>query len=158
MLNKPLERVGYFVILYTYRGNVGMFVINNPLITALKKDLDVGMLRQRVIANNLANINTPGFKKSYVSFEEQLQSALGKNRLPLRTTRPQHLGGLNHPADVNPKVVQVNNTSLNPDGNNVNADEEMVNLAANQVKYNASAQMIDGTYSSIRHVISSSRR
>ncbi|MBO8137516.1 MAG: flagellar basal body rod protein FlgB [Desulfotomaculum sp.] len=125
---------------------------------ALKKDLDTGTLRQRVIANNLANLNTPGYKKSFVSFEEKLKPLLDENRLPLKITHPQHLGGVKHLAEVQPEVVKVTNTSLRPDGNNVDADEEMVNLAAAQVKYNTSAQALSEYYSLVSHVITASRR
>ncbi len=135
-----------------------MLGINNPTVLALKRDLDVASLRQRVIANNLANINTPGFKKSAVSFEEQLQAALKGNRLPLRTTHPMHIGGKKHPAEVYPQVVQINNTAMRADGNNVDAEEEMVNLAANQIKYNTSAQSLSEHYSLISYIITSSGR
>ncbi|WP_238442480.1 flagellar basal body rod protein FlgB [Desulfofalx alkaliphila] len=135
-----------------------MFFVNNPTVMALKKDLDVGMLRQRVIADNVANVNTPGFKKSHVSFEEQFKTALGRRRLALRTSHPLHLGGVKHPAQAEAKTVQVTNTASQPDGNNVNIDEEMVNLAANQMKYQTSTQALDGYYSLVSHIISSSRR
>ncbi|MEG6617333.1 flagellar basal body rod protein FlgB [Peptococcaceae bacterium 1198_IL3148] len=135
-----------------------MQLFNSPTVLALKKDLGVETLRQRVIADNVANLNTPGFKKSFVSFEEQLQTAMDKNSLPLRTTHSMHIGGIKHLAVVQPEVVQVTNTSLRPDGNNVNMEEEMVNLAAALVKYNTSVQALSGYYSTISQVISGSGR
>lgn len=135
-----------------------MFLFDSSTVLALKKDLDVGGLRQRVIANNLANVNTPGFKKSFVSFEEQLQTELNKKGLTLKTTHARHLGAVKHPAEVEPKVVRVTNTSLTPDGNNVNIDEEMVNTAAVLVKYNTSATALEGHYALINQIISGSRR
>ncbi|HHU31829.1 MAG TPA: flagellar basal body rod protein FlgB, partial [Clostridia bacterium] len=42
----------------------------------LQKALNVASLRQDVLAHNIANVNTPGFKRSFVSFEESLQQAL----------------------------------------------------------------------------------
>nr|WP_204616035.1 flagellar basal body rod protein FlgB [Desulforadius tongensis] len=125
---------------------------------ALKRDLDVGTLRQRVIADNLANINTPGFKKSVVSFEEQLQRALNSGDIPLRATHPRHIGMGKHPMEVQPKVERVTNTSLRPDGNNVSIDEEMVNSAAVELKYNTSVQALNEYYSLISYVITASRR
>ncbi len=135
-----------------------MIGINNPTLLALKRDLDTAALRQRVIADNLANLNTPGFKKSVVSFEEQLQAALNDNSMPLRTTHPKHIGGVKHPAEVLPQVVQVTDSGMRADGNNVDADEEMVNLAANQIKYNTSAQSLSEHYSLISYIITSSGR
>lgn len=135
-----------------------MFLFDSSTVLALKKDLDVGGLRQRVIANNLANFSTPGFKKSFVSFEEQLQRELDKRGMPLKTTHSRHIGGASHPALVKPQVVQVTNTSLRPDGNNVNVDEEMVNNAATLVKYNTSSTALEGHYGLINQIISGSRR
>lgn len=135
-----------------------MFMLDNPVVAALKKDLDVGMLRQKVIANNIANWNTPGFKKSFVTFEEQLQAAVDKKHLPLKTAHHRHIGGVQYPAQIQPEVVQVKNTSLRPDGNNVNIDEENVNLAATQVKYDTTATALEGYYAMVNQIISSSRR
>lgn len=131
---------------------INVFLVNNIELMALKNDLDASSLRQRVIANNLANLNTPGFKKSIVSFEEHFKSVVGK--IPLKITSERHIGGIKHPSKVKPKIVQVTDTSLTPCGNNVNIDEEMVNLTANQLRYNATAQFISGYFKSRQHIIS----
>mgnify|MGYP000530431163 CR=1 FL=1 len=55
---------------------MGIFV--DQTVNFLQKALDAASLRQNVLANNIANVNTPGFKRSYVSFEESLQQALKK--------------------------------------------------------------------------------
>lgn len=115
-----------------------MDIFASPIINVMQKGLDASTLRQRVIANNVANINTPGFKKSYVSFEDQLQAALKSSGGPLKGTHPLHLETSN--GDMKPQVKQVKDTTMRYDGNNVDVDEEMVNLAATTIQYDVIAQ------------------
>lgn len=82
------------------------------------KALDAAWLRNEVISQNIANANTPGYKKKSVVFEELLNDAMNENRLP----------------DI--KIVENNNTSSRRDGNNVDIDVEMAELAKNTIRYN----------------------
>ncbi|MCD5406708.1 MAG: flagellar basal body rod protein FlgB [Desulfotomaculum sp.] len=133
-----------------------MFLLENTSLAAMKNILDASSLRQRVIANNLANLNTPGFKKSVVSFEEHFKTALNK-RIPLITAHANHIGGGRGVHEVRPEAVPVTHTSITPCGNNVNLDQEMVNLTANQIRYNATIQFIDGFFSGRQRVIRGGR-
>ncbi|MDO7788362.1 flagellar basal body rod protein FlgB [Desulforamulus aquiferis] len=113
-----------------------MNIFDGPMFNLLKQGLDAGAMRQRVIANNVANINTPGFKKSQVSFEDQLKAAMSGGG-SLKGTHPLHMGALN---GVKPEIVQVDKTTMRFDGNNVDIDEEMVNLAAAAIQYDVITQ------------------
>jgi flagellar basal-body rod protein FlgB len=79
-----------------------------------KKALDISSLRGKVIANNIANVNTKGYKRYYVNFEDNLNSETAKIQ-----------------------VKQDSSTSMNEDGNNVDIDSEMVDQASNNLMYNA---------------------
>ncbi|MEW6191843.1 MAG: flagellar basal body rod protein FlgB [Bacillota bacterium] len=133
-----------------------MGVFDNPVKTGLIKTLDATALRQRVIADNIANADTPGFKKSVVRFEDALQQVLKGNSLPLRTADPRHIGA-DPFASVTPRVEQVNTTALRTDGNNVDVEEEMVNLVTNNLTYQAAVRFITGKLSALRYVISGGR-
>lgn len=125
---------------------------------ALHKGLDAAAERQRVAAHNLANVNTPNFKRSEVSFEERLQSSLaGGGRLPLAATHPRHIS---QPAfsEVRHQVRRDNSTTMRTDGNNVDIDREMASLAANQLKYSAMTQLVNEKYGLLRYVIHEGRR
>ncbi|MGQ9824805.1 MAG: flagellar basal body rod protein FlgB, partial [Desulfotomaculales bacterium] len=61
-----------------------MDFFGSTVLVVLKKQLDASALMQKVIANNLANINTPGFKKSSVRFLDALREALDTRTVPLR--------------------------------------------------------------------------
>lgn len=132
-----------------------MNILDSTVFTMLQRGLDATALRQRVIANNVANINTPGFKKSYVSFEDQLQSVIGKIGAPLKGTHPLHIGVVG--PDIKPEVKQVKETTMRFDGNNVDIDEEMVNLAATTVQYDVIAQGLIDRFNLLGTVIGGRR-
>ncbi|CCO09159.1 flagellar basal body rod protein FlgB [Desulforamulus hydrothermalis] len=132
-----------------------MHIFDSPVINVLKQGLDAGSLRQRVIAHNLANLNTPGFKKSYVSFEDRLKAALSKEGVPLKGTHPLHMGTAG-PA-VKPEVKQVKDSTMRYDGNNVDIDEEMVNLAAATIQYDLLGQGLIDRYNILSLVIGGRR-
>uniref|UniRef100_A0A7C2E4D2 Flagellar basal body rod protein FlgB n=1 Tax=Ammonifex degensii TaxID=42838 RepID=A0A7C2E4D2_9THEO len=133
-----------------------MKVFDDPVKTGLAKTLDAAALRQRVIADNIANVDTPGFKKSVVRFEDALRRALKSGALPLRGTDPRHIGA-DPLSSVIPQVEQVNTTTLRTDGNNVDVEEEMVNLVTNNLTYQAAVRFITGKFSALKYVISGGR-
>ena len=132
------------------------FVINDPVQTALEKTLDACALRQRVIADNIANVDTPGFKKNTVQFEEALSRALRGEALSLQVSDPRHIGN-DSLAAVKPEVEEIRNTTLRTDGNNVDLDEEMINLVTNTLEYRAAAQFLSGKFKTLHYVISGGR-
>lgn len=81
----------------------------------IKTSLDAADLRSKTIANNIANINTPGYKRKYVTFEETLDNTINKGKI---------------------EVKEDKSTSMRTDGNNVDLENEKVNQAANTLMYN----------------------
>ncbi|MCL6477620.1 MAG: flagellar basal body rod protein FlgB [Peptococcaceae bacterium] len=134
-----------------------MNLFDNPLIMALSKQMDAAALTQRVIAHNVANVNTPGFKKSYVSFGEELRRALDEKAPVLLTSHPRHMGGALDIKQVAPRVVQETDTTMRYSQNNVDIDQEMVNNAANTILYNFCAQTISGKLGLLGYVIRGGR-
>ncbi|MHB1126192.1 MAG: flagellar basal body rod protein FlgB [Bacillota bacterium] len=141
-----------------------MEILTNPTIVALEKSLDAAALRQRSIANNIANVNTPGFKKSGVTFEENLKAALGESldtgtRLSLARTNPRHLsvGSNGDLRELKPELQQDLTTSMRPDGNNVDIDEEMLNLSMNNLNYQMTVQQLNERLGILRFVITGGR-
>ncbi|MGB9885478.1 MAG: flagellar basal body rod protein FlgB [Moorellales bacterium] len=124
----------------------------------LQRALAAYSLRQRVIAHNVANLNTPGYKKYRVGFEEELRAALSRGDLSLYRTHPRHLDPRPALEEVEPRVVRETNTSSRPDGNNVDLTEQMVQLAANQLCYQVAAQAASGYLARLRLVITGGRR
>lgn len=99
----------------------------------LKKSLDASALRSKVISNNLVNINTKGYKRRYVTFEESLKNA--ENDIAMKRTSQKHMDA----GEIfgNMEVKQDTKTSMRQDGNNVDIDSEIVNQSANTLMYDA---------------------
>jgi flagellar basal-body rod protein FlgB len=126
---------------------------------SLHKGLDAAAERHRATVHNVANVNTPNFKRKEVSFEEDLRAALQKTgKLPLTTTRPGHMGGRTGFHEVHHTVSTDKRTSMRTDGNNVDIDREMAVMAANQLNYNALTQVMNERYSLMRYVIHEGKR
>ncbi|MBM7581373.1 flagellar basal-body rod protein FlgB [Caldicoprobacter guelmensis] len=125
----------------------------------LEKALDAAWLRNEVIAHNIANADTPGYKKYKVVFEEELKSAIEASALKGKKTRPKHLDiGATSIDQVSPRIVRTGGTQMREDGNNVDMDEEMTNLAKNSIMYNALVQKIAGEFRKLKAVINEGRR
>jgi len=125
--------------------------LDNPLLNRLEKGLDASSLRQKVLANNMANVDTPGFKRSDVDFAAVFGEALGGEQLPLKATSPLHLTGV---AGGEESVVRTDNrTTLRNDGNNVDIDREMANVAENSLYYNGVTRSLSAQLELLRMVI-----
>ena len=125
----------------------------------LEKSLNASWARNDVISQNLANVDTPKYKRKDIAFEEFLNDSMGRTSLEGNVTDKRHIAI--NTRDVNkvePTLVEDNSdSSMRIDGNNVDIDSEMANLAKNQIKYNALIQMINSNYSKIKSVIKEGR-
>jgi flagellar basal-body rod protein FlgB len=100
-------------------------------------------VRNTVIQNNIANVDTPDFKKSAVHFEGALQKALNKAKIT---------GELDL-SSVRPAITKIHeNFSYRIDGNNVDIELEMVDLYQNQIKFEALVGGINNYYRRINSV------
>ena len=123
-------------------------------INLLEKALAGSSLRHKVISNNVANINTPGYKRMEVSFEEELAAAAQNEtqRSGMSLTHPKHLAPVKK-APVPNQIRTIEHTSLRTDGNNVDIDAEMAAMTKNNIFYNTVAQRINGYYTNIKTAI-----
>jgi flagellar basal-body rod protein FlgB len=127
--------------------------INNNT-SILEKALDAAWMRNETISNNIANVNTPGYKKSYVKFEELMSDAVDKFQISGIKKDEKFLPiGKDTKETVSPEIVQEDFTSMRRDGNNVNIDVEMAELAKNSIKYNALIAQLSKEFSKIKMVI-----
>jgi len=127
--------------------------LDGPVLNVLQKGLDASGMRQQVLSNNVANIDTPQFKRSDVDFQAVLGAALGENggALSMKLTSPKHIPGL---ADGRGSgIVTDQSTSLRNDGNNVDVDREMSNVAENGLYYSSLTRAISSQLGLLRMVI-----
>ncbi len=99
------------------------------------KMLNSTSMRQAVIANNIANADTPHFKRSIVPFAVVLQQAQDASFVGNRTD-PRHLPIGHRVESSHPPVLVDAHTKVNTNGNNVEIDREMTLMAQNQLLYN----------------------
>ncbi len=106
----------------------------------MKKSLDALWMRQKTIANNLANIDTPGYKSREVRFEQYLKENGSFEDVP------------------DPEIFINDSTSLREDGNNVDVDKEGVELYRVQIQYEYMIRKLSDEFSNIKIVLTEGRK
>ncbi len=136
------------------------YMIVNKNIELLNKGLNAYSLRHEVITNNIANGDTPGYKRQDVEFDKVLKNAINNNEtLEAYTTNEKHIKINNTEINtINPKVVTTKNTKARLDGNNVDIDVENAELAKNHIKYSVVSQQITNYFRRMKNAISEGRR
>ena len=126
---------------------------NDRNMRFLEKALDGSARRHEVMTNNIANVDTPNFKRSDIPFEEELKRAMeSSSTISVQTTNPKHMSlqSSDEPSFV---VVQSNDLTMRKDGNNVDIDKEMTEMAKNNVYYNAYLQMLTSKLTMLKYAI-----
>jgi len=112
----------------------------------LEKSLDASWLRNEIISGNIANADTPGYKRQEVQFEQYLNSEMKNSQIENGQTRLSGGSGI--------RVVEDNSSySYRLDGNNVDMEREMAQMAMNTLRYNTLIQRLNGQFSKLRNVI-----
>ncbi|MDR3288277.1 MAG: flagellar basal body rod protein FlgB [Peptococcaceae bacterium] len=122
-------------------------------LRSLETGLDASSLRQRVLADNIANVDTPGFKRSDVDFPTVMATTLRDSalpELPLKLTSWKHLPGAETPSGA---VIKDTGTLLRNDGNNVDIEREMTNVAENGLYYDGLTASLSMKLAQFRTVI-----
>lgn len=107
-------------------------IFNDSTRAALVSTLDACAERNSVIANNVANADTPGFKRSEVHFEDSLKAVLERSGSDT----------IEEIERLATTVTQDNTPSTRLDGNNVIVDKEMSDLARNTIQYDALVELM----------------
>lgn len=121
----------------------------NGHLEVLRRGLQVEALRRDVHMQNIANLNTPGYKRQIVRFEDQLQEV--RARLPLRRTDSRHVSSRRTVAE--PVVETAADTAVRPDGNSVDADRELAELTGTALRYNAYLETLSRELKTLRTVV-----
>ena len=112
--------------------------IFNETMQTLEKAMDVRMANQRVIAANLANMDTPGFQAQSVDFEQSLTNALN---------------GQADPAVIKP----TGDVARTLDGNNVDQESELTKMTRNRIMYTLSAQLMSAKFRNLTTILDSEK-
>ncbi len=124
-------------------------------LDVLKKAMDASLLRQKVIAENIANVDTPFYKRKEVAFEDELKKALNNQSpiLPLKTTDKRHIENIEYNRLPDPKIKVVDDILFRRDLNNVDIEKELVDLAKNNILYTGLTRFVSTRFSMLRGAI-----
>ncbi len=111
-----------------------------------QKSMDALWLRQQVIASNISNDDTPGYKSKTVQFEQLLQDAMGTQSSDMQQMQ-ELISGLE------PEVLESGGTQAREDGNNVDIDAENIELVRAQLQYEYMARSITDDISRLKYAI-----
>ena len=119
-------------------------------INVLNRAADAAWQRNEAISNNIANVDTPGYKRQDVAFESVLQQALGNNRYQ---SMDDKVANVNLTRLRGRAYVDYANYSYRLDGNNVDIENENVMLAENQLKYQGLISSINQEFTNLQTVM-----
>lgn len=121
-------------------------------VNLYKKALDGSWSKNKAILNNIANVNTPHYKKQIVDFQSVLKAELDKDsEMKMNRTNERHLssGGVN--SDFTP--IRQEDFSARQDENNVNIDTEVAELTENAIMYDILSRDVNGVFKKWKMVI-----
>ncbi|KHE72733.1 flagellar basal body rod protein FlgB [Halobacillus sp. BBL2006] len=122
----------------------------NDTFTTLEHSLNYASAKNRAISSNIANVDTPGYKAKKVVFSEVLKNEVFS--ISTKRTSERHMDF--HPMSQRSfKTVTNSNTTYNHNGNNVDIDKEMSELAKNQIYYQALSDRMSRKFRSLEAVI-----
>ncbi|GAB6189481.1 flagellar basal body rod protein FlgB [Marinitoga arctica] len=128
--------------------------IKDITMNIIPKALDAVETRQKIYSHNIANYNTPGYKRKDVSFEKELKKALGdSSEIKLKTKNDKHFKNIPSLNEVKYNIIEDNSRSAREDENNVDIDIEMVKMMENTLQYNALTRLINYRLSDYKTVI-----
>lgn len=152
-------------------GNIYLFYINQLVVmdfsslsvfSLMKTKMNVISARQEVLAQNIANVDTPGYKAMDIQepdFKRMLssQSAGGGQKLKMTATRSGHISG--NSGNASAKIVERPKTDeRNPNDNNVSVEEEMAKVGYNQMEYQKMLNLYSKTVSMFKIAIGTQGR
>lgn len=133
-----------------------MKIFNRESIPMIKTAINAYNLRQKIIAENIANATTPGYKRKEVSFEDKIEEVrrkLKETKIVGIKTNPKHFDIPQIDMDITPEV-KVDNYEGKINGiNNVDIDKEMAKAAENGLRYQAAVQSLIQKYKTINSAI-----
>jgi flagellar basal-body rod protein FlgB len=125
-----------------------MAIADIPILSMLRARLDWAQARQRVLAENVANADTPSFRPRDL-VPPTFDSAPAVASVRLAATEAGHLPGIGTAGDAF-RSKQTAGYEVLPTGNAVNLEEEMMKVAANQMDYQAAASLYSRSLSLLK--------
>ena len=127
-------------------------------INIYTKALNASWKRNEALANNIANVNTPGYKRSDVKFKDLLKESLQDNAVKGAKTHQRHMDiGAKDLSNLTHEITQSQGYSTRRDGNNVDIDVEMAEVTKNNIYYEAVSRQLSSKLNRLRSSITGGR-
>lgn len=131
--------------------------VDDKTMQALVASLKFRQVKQELHASNIANAETPGYKAKKIDFEDALARALdvdGQLKMKIKDEKHYNVGGggLNN---LEPEIYEDSSGIVSPDGNTVDRDKEMAEMAENKIMYDATVQLINKKLGLLKYAIGS---
>ena len=114
-----------------------MNLVETPLMHTLSRALDLTSARQNLVSQNVANIDTPGYKARDIDFRQEFSALSADEQLP----------------ESAPVVREVSGLIERPDGNNVSLDRESLLMAQNQLAFQVDVQLLRDEFNRLQLAI-----
>ena len=126
-------------------------IASDNTINAAKIALDGLSFRQQIINQNVANIDTPGYKAQTVDFDNVIKQALNRIKsVPMQTTNASHMKGSSILSTF--KIDSRQDGAVRADGNNVDIDAELIEQTETTIRYQALTQMVDKRFNLLKTI------
>lgn len=123
-----------------------------PYMRVLERAMDLAAQRAELLSQNIANVNTPNYKRSDLDFAAVLEETIAQNQLPLARTHGRHL--MNSASEHSkPRIITETGTIGRNDGNNVDVEYEMAQINENSLYYQSLASLWKKEMSKLKMVI-----
>jgi flagellar basal-body rod protein FlgB len=131
-------------------------LFDDPTLEAMGSYMTRLSRRQQVVASNIANIDTPGYRAKDVSFHATMVELLATPETPVRGTRGGHISQM-RPSYQAPVPFETEGLTERIDGNNVDLDREMLNLSETTFGYATISQLLRTKFRGIASAIQEGR-
>lgn len=133
--------------------------IEDKTLQALAASLNLRQVRQEILAANIANAETPGYKSKVVDFEAALQRALDVDgNMEMQTSDSEHFdvgnGGFDN---LQPEIYDDPNGIVSEDGNTVNKEAELAKMEENRILFDASVRLLNKKLGMLKYTITSEK-
>ncbi|HET7579057.1 MAG TPA: flagellar basal body rod protein FlgB [Bacillales bacterium] len=120
---------------------------SDQTVSGLAQALNRTSLKERTISQNIANVDTPNYKAKHVVFKDELG-----RQLEARRTNPRHIPFSTSQGNGT-YIKKETGTTINNNGNNVDMDREMAELAKTQIRYQALVEQLNWKFKDLRTVL-----
>jgi len=130
-------------------------LVDNRYLKIMQKTADDAAFRHNLLTNNLANVNTPGYKRvDTADFGKALKEAVNKDSFRAKVYDPRHIDfGRKHLDEVTPEMIVQEQTRFRNDGSSVDLDLESAEMAKNGMRYQMVSQRLRGYFRSYRELM-----